>query len=741
MTRQLTPTPLRFRAAKFLMWLIAVAPATQAQDVCPSPVVDDSRVHIASASDVVAKRASLIQYIWGQSALPTDQQLTLLSNVDSPIDCSVGLARVDEFRMVLGPTVSGATMPARAWHFVPTAPKHRLVIVHDGHMPENDCTTLFEDAEDGFSPYGLQMTINALLAEGYDVLAVPMPLFQPDDCSQDHNALFDPGNAPAAGGTAMRYFFDPVLRSLNALLQGQTFTEIGMTGLSGGGWTTTVYAAVDPRITMSFPVAGSLPLWMRNPTPYDAATPSGAMGLPLSRLHSADLPGPQVAACGEFGDRENSLPSFYQIAGYPDLYVLGAYGRGRTQVQILNRNDGCCFGQDQHSDPSTYDADIRGYEKDVRAALRRLGEGEFRLEVDEASTNHMISRNAVHNMILGELDGAHRAVGAHSTNHVFKRGYNGNLWHYAGHGWQDLGYPMIGRPAVVENAIHAIDVVVRDVTNEPLHLYYDGTQWHDEALIAFDGNWEYLPDGKIITDPVAVSPQSGVIEVVAFGSDFQAYRWTLDGSTQTLDSASGSGLAVGAPALARNASGGFDIYYRSAADVDPPMCMEQPRVLYRQAAGAYEQWGDEQRIGGVLAGYPVVRSDSGSIRAFSVDTNGLLSQATSSDGGASWQWGAPTAANGVQLAGRVSYPMVDSSLVLYARSGDDDLIRLLYDGTWTNSALNLAQVNQDALAVDSPVAVNGGVFWTGRNRQIWYYDGQQASQLSDDVLFSDGFGP
>lgn len=31
-------------------------------------------------------------------------------------------------------------------------------------------------------------------------------------------------------------------------------------GKSGGGWTTTVSAALDPRIRVSFPIAGSIPL-------------------------------------------------------------------------------------------------------------------------------------------------------------------------------------------------------------------------------------------------------------------------------------------------------------------------------------------------------------------------------------------------------------------------------------------------------------------------------------------------
>jgi len=67
--------------------------------------------------------------------------------------------------------------------------------------------------------------------------------------------------------------------------------------IPGGGWTTTLYAAIDPTIRCSFPVAGSIPLYLRTK--------------------------------GSVGDREQFEPSFYSIAGYPDLYVLGAHGRGR----------------------------------------------------------------------------------------------------------------------------------------------------------------------------------------------------------------------------------------------------------------------------------------------------------------------------------------------------------------------------------------------------------------------------
>ena len=41
------------------------------------------------------------------------------------------------------------------------------------------------------------------------------------------------------------------------------FKRYSMIGLSGGGWTTVVYAAIDERISDSFSVAGSIPFYLR----------------------------------------------------------------------------------------------------------------------------------------------------------------------------------------------------------------------------------------------------------------------------------------------------------------------------------------------------------------------------------------------------------------------------------------------------------------------------------------------
>ena len=202
-----------------------------------------------------------------------------------------------------------------AYHFIPQHPNGELVIVHQGHA-----CTLDDDPSPAEVGYGLQRTIAALLREGYGVLGVFMPHMRPGDCTGGHDALMQLSTT----GSPLKYFLEPVAISLNHLKtrsrsgQFPKYRAFHMVGLSGGGWTTTVYAAIDPTIRCSFPVAGTFPLYLR-------------IG-------------------GSVGDREQYETSFYGLAGYPDLYILGAHGRGRKQVQILVRRDDCCFGQAQHDE-------------------------------------------------------------------------------------------------------------------------------------------------------------------------------------------------------------------------------------------------------------------------------------------------------------------------------------------------------------------------------------------------------
>jgi len=330
-------------------------------------LLNDRAITVHSTADVAAKRHALVRHLWGESGFPERRMPdSVLTNVASPVSHLTDLDRVDALRMTLAPGLEGL-----AYHFVAVRPNRELVVLHHGH----GCT-LDDDPGPADVGYGLHRTIQALLREGYGVLAVFMPHMRPGDCTGGHDAMFE----AATVGSPIRYFLESTAIGLNHL---KTRSEAGrfpkyeafhMIGLSGGGWTTTVYAAIDPTIRCSFPVAGSIPLYLR----------SG----------------------GSVGDREQYEPSFYRLAGYPDLYLLGAQGEGRSQVQILVRRDDCCFGEAQHDAAAAgmaYAEAMREYEGRVRAALEGMVPGSFRLEIDEMGPSHMISHYAINAVILPEL--------------------------------------------------------------------------------------------------------------------------------------------------------------------------------------------------------------------------------------------------------------------------------------------------------------------------------------------------
>src|SRR6266498_1053972 len=357
-------TPHRCSPLRLLM-LIILGLLAERSDA--AQLIDDRAITVHSAREVAEKRRVLIKYVWGAEGFPTRRvPEVVLTNVASPVKQLSHLARVDEFRIDMATGLQGL-----AYHFIPEHPNRELVVVHHGHA-----CTLDDDPSPLDLGYGLWRTIHGLLREGYGVLGVFMPHMRPGDCTGGHDALFE----KATTGSPIRYFLEPTAISLNHLKTRSragrfpNYRAFHMAGLSGGGWTTTIYTAIDPTIRCSFPVAGSIPLYLRTG--------------------------------GSVGDREQFERTFYSMAGYPDLYMLGAEGRGRKQVQILVRRDDCCFGQAQHDVKSAglpYAEAMREYEGRVSAALKEIGHGSFRLEIDDSAPSHMISHHAIEDMILPEL--------------------------------------------------------------------------------------------------------------------------------------------------------------------------------------------------------------------------------------------------------------------------------------------------------------------------------------------------
>jgi len=237
------------------------------------------------------------------------------------------------------------------YHIRPQNPAKLLAIFHQGHD------------HDVWSGGGAD-TAKFLLDKGYSVMAFQMPLF-------GDNKRFAPAEVGSHDGMAklvsseiepIKFFVEPIAVALNYSVKQMSHDDVIMIGLSGGGWTTTLYAAIDPRVRLSFPVAGTLPDYLR------------------------------VGRPGDKGDWEQYYPALYKVANYLDLYVLGSSGPGRKQRQVLNKYDSCCF----------WGVGYRTYEQHVRMAVIDIGRGSFDVYLDETHRSHRISQNAL-NEAIGPL--------------------------------------------------------------------------------------------------------------------------------------------------------------------------------------------------------------------------------------------------------------------------------------------------------------------------------------------------
>jgi arylsulfatase A-like enzyme len=350
----------RVRAADVAQVRAFAPPLTQAG------LLDDSAIAIGEQKDVAAKRNAVVRHVWGPAGFPADVlPESVVRDIPSPVAGLTGIRRVDELRIALAPT-----RITPAYHFIPARPNGGLVVVHQGH----GCRGL-DDPDSGLPPL-----IAALLGRGYGVLGLEMPQQRPDDCIAVHEPLFAQMYGQA---TAYRFFFEPIAVALNYLEKSSAaddfpkYREFHMVGFSGGGWTTTVYAALDERIRVSISVSGSIPLYLR----YFAS----------------------------IGDVEQNDPALYQLAGYPELYVMAAAGKKRRQIQVLNRRDSCCFGERQFDPegitPNALERETRKYEQNVRATLKLLGarSDAFSVRFDDVPDRHTLSARTIEEIILPAL--------------------------------------------------------------------------------------------------------------------------------------------------------------------------------------------------------------------------------------------------------------------------------------------------------------------------------------------------
>ena len=321
--------------------------------VIPSEAWDvdlDKLIEIRTSYDVSIKREALIDLIWKGSGLPTRSSFDRIESTieDARYKDLANLQTIDKFTVSMDFGVDSII-----YHFRPRTSNSKLIIYHQGHYGD-----FFLGKE----------VIRFFLENRCEVLAFAMPLRGMNNkpvADIDHLGKVrlashgELGLLDSPSFSALRFFVEPLAVAMNYMASCSGFDSASMVGISGGGWTTVLYSALDPSITSSYPTAGTIPLFLS----YEGGS-----------------------------DYEVCHPELNRMANNLERYILGSAGVGRRQLQIFNKYD------------PAYAWGIRYqvYEEKIKSVLRELGTGAFSVYLDTRNTKHSISRDACH-VILRDI--------------------------------------------------------------------------------------------------------------------------------------------------------------------------------------------------------------------------------------------------------------------------------------------------------------------------------------------------
>jgi len=304
----------------------------------------DSLIKIDNKSDIDQKRYFLTEFFWDVETLHRITSKSSLPQVESNISDSrydnfQNLKRIDRLTIEMEYGINSIS-----YLFIPEKSNEKLILYHQGHG--------------GDFILG-KNTIQFFLDRNFTVLASTMPLVGMNNqpiveidgfgkiklISHEQLKFLEVNNF-----NPMRLFLDPIQINLTFLDKEYDFVQYSMVGLSGGGWITVVYSAIDERISNSFSVAGSMPFYLK--------------------VDERDI-----------GDYEQTNIDLYRNVNYLELYILSASGDGRKHVQIFNKNDPCCYPGNGYET----------YEFVIKDKISQLGQGNFQIFVDNTHNEHKIS--------------------------------------------------------------------------------------------------------------------------------------------------------------------------------------------------------------------------------------------------------------------------------------------------------------------------------------------------------------
>jgi len=312
-----------------------------------------SLIHIQNHEDILNSRIFLINYIWGSDTLQYDLLPDKIEkNIsDKRFSDITNFKQIDKITILMDYGIN-----SEAYLFFPSISNNKLVIYHQGHG--------------GDFVLG-KNTIQYFLDNNYSVLAFSMPLVQPNN--QPTVNLENFGNLilnshddlqflESEDFSPIKFFVEPITISLNYIDKKYNFESYDMVGISGGGWTTVLYSAIDTRISKSYPVAGSAPMYLK------------------------------INNEKNLGDYEQIVPELYSTVGYLDLYIMSSYGDDRGQLQIFNKYDPCCFSG----------LGFQTYEFEIKNVISKLEKGTFNIFLDEINKKHSISNSSLE-LILNDM--------------------------------------------------------------------------------------------------------------------------------------------------------------------------------------------------------------------------------------------------------------------------------------------------------------------------------------------------
>lgn len=314
-------------------------------------------IHINQEKDVLPLRSELIRRIWQTNTLPDTLPIEVIEDVGNPesgdddrYNDLENLSHVDS--LIID---SGNGFIAEVYHFIPLESINRAIIYHQGHTGDffKGKNTIAFFLSLGFDVYGISMP--------GETPHYPIPKYILDTHYGDINTLYFRKKHiifgelfSAFGHYGYNFFIEPTITTIN-YIESMGITDINMIGLSGGGWTTVMAAAVDTRIRRSYPVAGTYPMYLR----YSDRN-------------------------GFIGDFEQWLIGIMPEISYLDMYILGSIGKNRKQLAVYNKYDSCCF----------YGLGYELWYGRLQSFIEELG-GEYEIFLDTSHYTHAISSVAL----------------------------------------------------------------------------------------------------------------------------------------------------------------------------------------------------------------------------------------------------------------------------------------------------------------------------------------------------------